>query len=97
MAEARKMGKSELFAHFAERFEWKRTQAREFFEYLTHDKGRHRRLTDFGTVLNPVGIRTIGEMPNLTDAMVQAGWPAGKIEKVIGGNWLRVFKDVWGA
>jgi DNA-binding protein HU-beta len=29
------MGKSELFAHFAERFEWKRTQAREFFEYLT--------------------------------------------------------------
>ena len=35
MAEARKMGKSELFAHFAERFEWKRTQAREFFEYLT--------------------------------------------------------------
>ena len=35
MAEARKMGKSELFAHFAERFEWKRTQAREFFEYHT--------------------------------------------------------------
>ena len=34
MVEARKMGKSELFAHFAERFEWKRTQAREFFEYL---------------------------------------------------------------
>ena len=35
MAEAKKMGKSELFAHFAEKFEWKRTQAREFFEYLT--------------------------------------------------------------
>jgi DNA-binding protein HU-beta len=35
MVEAKKMGKSELFAHFAERFEWKRTQAREFFEYLT--------------------------------------------------------------
>ncbi len=34
-SEAKKMGKSELFAHFAERFEWKRTQAREFFEYLT--------------------------------------------------------------
>jgi membrane dipeptidase len=48
-------------------------------------------------VLNPVGIRTIGEMPNLTDAMVRAGWPTAKIEKIIGGNWLRVFKDVWGA
>jgi DNA-binding protein HU-beta len=35
MAEARRMGKSELFSHFAERFEVKRTQAREFFDELT--------------------------------------------------------------
>jgi DNA-binding protein HU-beta len=34
MAEARRMGKSELFAHFAEHFELKRAQARDFFEYL---------------------------------------------------------------
>ena len=34
MTEARKMGKSELFSHFAERFDVKRTQAREFFEEL---------------------------------------------------------------
>ena len=35
MADARRMGKSELFAHFADRFEMKRTQAREFFDELT--------------------------------------------------------------
>jgi hypothetical protein len=29
------MGKSELFSHFADRFEMKRTQAREFFDELT--------------------------------------------------------------
>jgi DNA-binding protein HU-beta len=34
MAEARRMGKSELFSHFAERFEVKRTQARDFFDEL---------------------------------------------------------------
>ena len=34
MVEARRMGKSELFSHFAERFEIKRTQAREFFDEL---------------------------------------------------------------
>ena len=34
MAEARRMGKSELFSHFAERFDVKRTQAREFFNEL---------------------------------------------------------------
>ena len=35
MADAqRRMGKTELFSHFAERFDIKRTQAREFFEEL---------------------------------------------------------------
>lgn len=34
MADARRMGKSELFSHFAERFEVKRTQARDFFDAL---------------------------------------------------------------
>ena len=34
MVEARSMGKSELFSHFAERFDVKRTQARDFFDEL---------------------------------------------------------------
>ena len=35
MNDARRMGKSELFAHFAERFDMKRTQVRDFFDELT--------------------------------------------------------------
>jgi membrane dipeptidase len=69
----------------------------EFFEWLTHDKGTNRRLTKFGTVQNPLGIRTIGEMPNLTAAMELAGWSTSRITKVMGRNWLRVFSEVWGA
>ena len=34
MAEARRMGKTQLFSHFAEKFNIKRTQAREFFDEL---------------------------------------------------------------
>ena len=34
MAEGRRLGKSELFSHFAERFQLKRTDAREFFDEL---------------------------------------------------------------
>jgi DNA-binding protein HU-beta len=34
MAEARRMGKSELFNHFAELFGLKRAQAREYFDAL---------------------------------------------------------------
>jgi membrane dipeptidase len=67
----------------------------EFFEWITHDKGRGRRLTDLGAVVNPQGVRTIGELPNLTAAMVRRGWKTSRITKVIGGNWLRFFRDVW--
>jgi membrane dipeptidase len=69
----------------------------DFFDWLTHDKGRYRRLTNFGKVVNPEGIRTIGEFPNLTRAMERAGWSEGRIRKVMGENWVRVFRDVWGA
>lgn len=68
----------------------------EFFEWLTHDKGVNRRLTQFGTVQNPLGLRTIGELPNLSAAMEKAGWHADRITKVMGRNWLRVFGQVWG-
>ncbi|MEE8434013.1 MAG: dipeptidase [bacterium] len=67
----------------------------EFFEWLTHDKGYARRLTDFGEIVNPEGLRTIGEYPNLTAAMGRAGWPEQKIRKIMGGNWVRVLDKVW--
>ena len=69
----------------------------EFFEWLTHDKGYARRLTDFGNVTNPEGLRTIGEWPNLTASMGRRGWNVARIERVIGQNWLRVLRAVWGA
>ncbi len=67
-----------------------------FFEWLVHDKGHARRLTDFGELVNPAGMRTIGETPNLTAAMERAGWPETRIRKVMGENWLRVLAEVWG-
>ena len=46
-------------------------------------------------MLNPEGIRTIGEFPNLTAAMDRRGWPASRIERVMGGNWLALLGGVW--
>ena len=66
-----------------------------FFHWLTHDKGYARRLTDFGDVVNPEGIRTIGEFPNITAAMEKRGWSARRIERVIGENWLELLRNVW--
>jgi DNA-binding protein HU-beta len=36
MADARRMGKMELFAHFADKFDLKRTMVRDMFEELMH-------------------------------------------------------------
>jgi membrane dipeptidase len=66
-----------------------------FFDWITHDKGFGRKLTDFGRVENPEGFRTIGEFPNLTAAMQRRGWTTSRIEKVMGGNWLQLLRDVW--
>ena len=67
-----------------------------FFQWITHDKGNARVLTDFGEIVNPKGMRTIGEFPNLTAAMERARWPERKIRKVMGENWVRILGEVWG-
>jgi len=69
---------------------------RAFFDWITHDKGYARKLTEFGEIVNPEGIRTIGEFGNLTAAMLRAGWSESKVRKVLGENWLRLLGEVWG-
>ncbi|MCG7506820.1 dipeptidase [Mesorhizobium sp. IRAMC:0171] len=69
----------------------------DFFRWITHDKGFGRKLTDFGEVKNPDGIRRISDFPNLADAMSRSGWSNSKIEKVLGGNWLGLLQRVWSA
>lgn len=69
---------------------------RSFFDWITHDKGYARKLTEFGEIINPAGMRTLGDFPNLTAAMEKAGWSESKIRKVMGENWLRLFAEVWG-
>ncbi|WP_458526761.1 dipeptidase [Onishia taeanensis] len=68
----------------------------DFFEWLTHDKGYARRLTRFGEIINPEGIRTIGDFPNLTEALLRRGMSERQVRKIMGENWLRTLGDVWG-
>jgi len=68
----------------------------DFFEYLTHDKGYARRLTRFGEIINPKGIRTVGEFPNLTEALLRHGFSETQVRKIMGENWVNLLKEVWG-
>lgn len=69
----------------------------KFFEWVTKDKGYGRPLVAPKPVKFPPGIETIAGFPTLTTGMEKAGWPASKIEKVIGKNWLTLLETVWGA
>jgi len=67
----------------------------KFFDWITHDKGEGRKLTEFGEIINPEGMRQIEDFPNLAHAMARAGWSLSKIEKVLGLNWLALLDRVW--
>lgn len=67
----------------------------DFFNWITHDKGNGRKLTEFGKIINPEGMRVIGDFPNLTAAMQKANWHEKKIEKIMGMNWVNLLKEVW--
>lgn len=71
-------------------------QDQAFFEWLTHDKGYARHLTSFGKIINPEGIRTLGEFPNLTEALLRHGFSEHQVRKIMGENWVRVLGEVWG-
>lgn len=69
-----------------------------FFSYLCKDKGVGRDTTGGkfpGVPPQPRGLERIGQFGNLTGAMMARGWRDDRIERVIGGNWLRFFREVW--
>jgi membrane dipeptidase len=65
-------------------------------QYFVHDKGYGRRLMELKEVVNAKEFGRIGQYPNLTAGMERRGWPEGRIRKVLGENWVRFFKEVWG-
>ena len=75
-------------------------QPDDFFHWLRRDKGYGRRLVEFGvpsnTRLAVAGFGTIGDYPNVTNAMKRAGWPDARVAKVLGENWVAFLSEVWG-
>jgi membrane dipeptidase len=44
----------------------------------------------------PSGIETPRTLPNLTRRLLQRGYGEDDIRKILGGNWLRIMRSVWG-
>lgn len=49
----------------------------------------------FGMDMAPTGYESIDKLPNVTRALVDRGFSDADILKILGGNYLRVFRQVW--
>jgi len=41
------------------------------------------------------GFESISECPRVTSGLLARGYSMGQVEKIMGGNWLRLYKEVW--
>ena len=42
------------------------------------------------------GFEDVSELPNVVRALDEREWPEENVQKFLGGNWLRVYEQVWG-
>ena len=74
-------------------------RTKEWFDVLLSQQGTKwnpRRLNYPDTVTHPVGIETPDKFPSIADELARRGYTPEHITKVLGGNFMRVFGEVWG-
>jgi membrane dipeptidase len=50
-----------------------------------------------GPVITVKDFENISKLPNLAAGLRRRGWSSSDVDKVFGGNWIRVYEKVWGA
>ena len=76
-----------------------RTSPRKFLDLILSQQGTkpsERRKDYPDTVVHPKGIETPDRLSNVALELVGRGYRDEDIAKVLGGNWLRLFQEVWG-
>jgi len=53
--------------------------------------------SDFcGMAIPPAGLENVSKLPNITRELVRRGYSESRIKKILGGNFMRVFKEIAG-
>jgi len=72
---------------------------RAFLDWTMRNRGDGPALVDVGDVADgfpmPAGLERIADVGRLADRLSERGWASRRIDKVLGGNWLRLFGEVW--
>ena len=74
-------------------------QPKEFFDLITAFQGMRpnpRRQDYPDTIDHPEGIETPDKMSGIARELLGRGYSQEDVTKVLGGNWLRLFRQVWG-
>ncbi len=70
-----------------------------FFEYLFAQQGtKYQPMPPFSIPdpqVHPGGFETPAEMPNLASRLFNRGYSQAEVLKILGGNFLRLFRQVW--
>lgn len=71
-------------------------QPREWFDRLLTGKSKKGPSMELEyPIVNPEGIQSAAEFPNITRALVARSYPEPDVRKIMGENWLRLFEEVW--
>ncbi|MBI3976929.1 MAG: membrane dipeptidase [Chloroflexi bacterium] len=70
-----------------------------FFDMLQYGKGTipYYQFTGAQAQAYPAEISSIAKHANLTAALLKRGYSEEDVRKIMGGNWVRLFGEVWGA
>jgi membrane dipeptidase len=70
-----------------------------FFDWLFAQQGtkpRERPVAYPAPLVHPRGMETPDEFPNVACGLLERGYDGTDVTKILGGNWLRLFRQVWG-
>jgi membrane dipeptidase len=71
-------------------------QPAEWFDYILTGKSKKGSSMKLELpIVNPEGIRSAAEFPNLTRALLDHGYMESDVKKIMGENWLRLYEEVW--
>ena len=74
-------------------------QTKEFFDWLISQQGTKpspRRASYPEVPFHPEGLETPDKMPVVAVELEKRGYGEADIGKILGGNWMRLFQQVWG-
>ena len=54
-------------------------------------------LSDGGPILVVKDYENISKLANVESGLRQRGWSQTELDKLLGGNWIRVYRQVWGS